>query len=227
MRPEVPHQVQMAILWVFLCVSLFLPNAASSNTAVTPQSLKEDFQSRDIERITESLEDIKSMTFKGQILPFVQDLWETRKDKYPCLPWEVIETEIVKVELADILGQAIMNGHIRLDLTPIHNYLSRLIASPDFTVSRKAIGALSIIGDETDVEKIVTVAKRLEPATFRIAILTLTMMCNEKAASAVAELEASITNSEWRSFILESRRESEDFKNHTDFCRRDFGLKRE
>ena len=162
------------------------------------------------------------MSYKGQILPFVQDLWEKRKNQHPNLPWDVIAYKIVRVELADILGQAIKNGHVKMDLNPIHNYLFHLIESTDSAVSRKAIGALSIIGDERDVEKIVTVAKRLEPAIFRIAVLTLTMMCNETAARAVLELEASITDSELRSFIIESTEESEDFKKTSNFCNRDF-----
>lgn len=205
-------------LWLLICLSLFLPSQIFSRTDVTLQSLTEDLHSREIDRIAESLNQVKSMSYNGHILPFIQDLWEQREDKYPSLPWEIIELEIVRVELANILGQAIKNEEIRMALPPIHNYLSDLIFSTDSPVARKAIGALSLIGDETDVAKILTVAKKVEPRTFRIAVATLTMMCNEKAKKALVELKETITKSEFLSIINDNIRESEDFKRDTQWC---------
>ena len=161
---------------------------ASNDAFVTVQSLTADLESRNIDRIDKSLNDIKTMSHKGEILPFVADLWEQRKGKHAGLPWDVIESEVVRVELADILLQAVKNGRMKLDPQPMHHLVSGLINSDDPDVARKAIGALSIVDDDADVEGIYQVAKRKDPATFRVAFATLTQMFNQKAARSVAEL---------------------------------------
>jgi len=209
---------RISILLILFFFDISLPSTVFSSQFVTVQSLKEDLRSKDFDRIEESLSNVKRKSYKGHILPFIQDLWDQRKDKYPDLPWDVMEYDIVRVQLADILGQAVRNARIRMDVKPIHNFLVSLIDSTDRDVSRKALGALSMIGDETDVEKIFSVAKRMDRGTFRISVLTLTMMCNEKAARAVAKLEALVTNPDLRSFIIESRRDSEDFKKNSGWC---------
>lgn len=209
----------MRITHIALCLVLLSTAVWASNSVfVTVQSLTADLESRNIDQIDKSLNDIKTMSYKGEILPFVEDLWEQRKDKHPSLPWDVIVTKIVRVELADILLQAVKNRRLKLDPQPMHRLVSGLVDSTDPDVARKAIGALAIVDDETDVDRIHQVAKRKDPATFRIAVLTLTQMCNQRAGNAIAELEASITEPQFNSYIKQRRRDSEDFKNRTAWC---------
>jgi hypothetical protein len=204
---------------VAMFVSALTTAAWASNGAfVTVQSLTADLESRNIDRIDKSLNDIKTMSHKGEILPFVADLWEQRKDKHPGLPWGVIESEVVRVELADILLQAVKNGRAKLDPEPMHRLLSGSINSNDPDVARKAIGALSIVDDEADVDGIHQVAKRKDPATFRVAVATLAQMCNQKAARAIAELETSITEPQFTSYIAQRKHDSEEFKKKTAWC---------
>ena len=191
---------------------------ASNGAFVTVQSLTADLKSRNIDQIDKSLNDTKTMSYKGEILPFVLDLWEKRNDKHPRLPWDVVETNIVRVELADILLQAVKNRRLKLDSQPIHRFVSGLVDSDDPDVARKAIGALSIVDDEADVDRIHNVAKGKDPATFRIAVVTLTHMCNRKAANAIAELEGSIAEPQFNSYIKQQRRDSEEFKNRAAWC---------
>lgn len=191
---------------------------ASNETFVTVQSLTADLETRNIDRVGKSLNDIKTMSYKGQILPFVADLWEQRKDKHPGLPWDVIGSEIVRVDLADILLQAVKNGRMKMDPQPMHRLVSGLITSNDPDVARKAIGALSIVDDETDVDGIHQVAKQKDPATFRVAVMTLSSMCNQKAARAIAELETSITEPQFKSYIAQRKHDSDEFKKQTAWC---------
>lgn len=191
---------------------------ASNGAFVTVQSLTADLESRNIDQIDKSLNDIKTMSYKGEILPFVVDLWEKRKDKHPRLPWDVIDTKIVRLELADILLQAVKNRRLKLDSQPMHRFVSGLVDSDDPDLARKAIGTLAILDDEADVDRVHQVAKGKDPATFRIAVLTLTQMCNQKAASAIAELEVSIAEPQLNSYIKQRKRDSEEFKNRTAWC---------
>src|SRR5574338_558186 len=73
---------------VFLAVC----GVAFGGTSVTIESLIVDLESKDIDRIDKSLNDVKRLSRKGQILPFIADLWDQRKEKYPGLPWDVINT---------------------------------------------------------------------------------------------------------------------------------------
>ena len=191
---------------------------AANDVFVTVQSLTADLESKNIDRIDKSLNDIKTMSYKGQILPFVTDLWEQRKDKHPGLPWDVIGSEVVRVELADILLQAWKNRLVKLDPEPLHRYVAGLITSPDPDVARIAIVALSMVDDEADVEGIHQIAKQQEPATFRVAVLSLSRMCNQKAAKAMAELERSIAEPPLKSFIVERQQVSEEFKKQSTWC---------
>jgi hypothetical protein len=211
--------VALRIIQIVIVITLVTTAAWPSNDAfVTVQSLTADLESRNIDRIDKSLNDIKTMSYKGQILPFVAELWEQRKDKHPSLPWDVIGSEIVRVELADILLQAVKNGRMKLDPKPMHRFVSSLINSNDLDVVRKSIGALSIVDDEGDVDGIHQVARRKDPATFRIAVLTLIRMCNPKAARAIVELETSITEASLKAYIADNKRKSEEFKKETMWC---------
>lgn len=191
---------------------------ASSEVFVTAQSLTADLESRNLDRIDKSLNDVKAMSYKGEILPFIADLWAQRKDKHPRLPWDVIETKLVQVELADVLLQAVKNGRIKLDFEPMHQLVSGLVDSSDPDLARKAIGALSMVDDDADVDGIHRIAKRKDPATFRVAVATLTQMCNEKAVRAIAELEMSITEPQFKAYIAQRKHDSEEFKKKSAWC---------
>jgi hypothetical protein len=94
---------------------------ATEEVFVTEESLIEDLLSKNVDRIGKSMNNIKSQRYQGQILPLITDLWEQRKDKRPDLPWRLIGTDIIRVELADILMQAYNNGRVRTDPKPIHD----------------------------------------------------------------------------------------------------------
>jgi hypothetical protein len=62
------------------------------------------------------------------------------------------------------------------------------------------------------VEKIHEIAKRKDTATFRVAVATLAQMCNLKAAGAIADLETSIAEPQFKSYIVQRKPDSEEFK---------------
>ena len=193
---------------------------AAEREFVTEESLTEDLLSKNVDRIDRSLNNIKGQRYQGQILPLITDLWEQRKEKRPDLPWRLIGTDIIRVELADILMQAYKNGRVRIDHKPIHDYLSGLVNHEDFDVQRNAIGALSVIDDERDVDKILAVAKRQEIFTFPISVITLTMMCNAKAAMAIKELDATVKEPNLLAILSKQKAQSDDFKARTTRCER-------
>jgi hypothetical protein len=193
---------------------------AFGGASVTVESLQVDLKSKDIDRIDKSLNDIKRMSHKGEILPFVVDLWEQRKEKYAGLPWDIVNANVVRVGIADILLQAEKNGKIKLDYQPIHQFVLSQINSNDPDVARKAIGALALVDDSADVSQIKQIALKKDPATFRIAVASLTQMCNETAKNAIADLEVEVAESDLKAYLEKRKRESDEFKKKTTWCDR-------
>lgn len=194
--------------------------SAQSDTYVSVDELTATLKTRNVDRILVTLNTIKQMSYQGEILPFVRDLWDGRKDKYPELPWETINSNIVKVDIANILLQAHANGKIKLDTESVHRYVAGMISSTDIDVARNAILTLSLLDDEKDVAKILAIAKRQQKGTFRAAVVALSKMCNPAAAKALAQLEESVTGKELKSYVAETRRESQAFKERSGWCDR-------
>lgn len=174
------------------------------------ESLSQDLRSKNIDQIFITLNDVKGMMYQGQILPFIQDLWDIRKDKHPDLPWQVIQSDIVRVEIADVLIQARDNGRINLDLTPLHNYVAHLINSSDVQVALSAISTLATIDDPIDAKAITAIAKK-QDRLFRSCVSSLARMCNTAAERGLDELEQVVTNPELKSFLLNTKKQKADF----------------
>lgn len=203
---------------------LFLINSATlfgmNDDYVSIEKLTKELNTRNVDRIIKTLNMVKRMSYQGKILPFIRDLWEERKDKYPNLPWNIVNEEVIKVELANILLQAAANGKIEIDTEKLHKYVLGLIDSEDTDVARSAILTLSIIDDVRDVDKIFAIAKQQKKGTFRASVLTLANMCNSAANIALEQLENYVDNSELKFFITNTRNTMEDFKIRTHWCDR-------
>jgi hypothetical protein len=212
--------VALSIIFTTQVLDILSVTHAAEREFVTEESLTEDLLSKDVDRIGRSLNSIKSQSYKGQILPFITDLWAQQKEKRPDLPWRLIETDIIRVELADILMQAYKNGRVRTDPKTAHDYLSGLVNHEDLDVQRKAIGALSVIDNERDVDKIFAVAKRQEIFTFPISVIALTTMCNEKAAKAIKELTATVKKPDLLAILTKQKTQADDFRARTTWCER-------
>jgi hypothetical protein len=90
----------------------------------------------------------------------------------------------------------------------------------DLDVQRNAIVALSGFDDERDVDKILAVAKRQEIFTFPVSALALTRMCNEKAAKAIKELDATVKEPNLLAILSKTKAQYDDYKTRTTWCKR-------
>lgn len=219
MTKTITHAREAAVL--FLCCWLLFNSAhvlASSNAYVSVEELTAELKTKDIDRILKVLNTVKQMTYQGEILPFIHDLWDSRKNKYPELPWDTINTDIVKVDIANILLQAAANGKTKIDKEKIHRFVAGRISSTDIDVARNAILTLSLIDDAKDVDGILAIAKQKKKGTFRASVIALSKMCNPKATRALDQLEASISGAEFKSYITETKREAQSFKERTRWC---------
>lgn len=143
----------------------------------------------DLEQIIAELNKVKRMPYKGEILPYIQSLWQADEQSDNRLDWTVAKLPIVKVELANVLLQANRNGFVKLDPTEYHDFALRHARSDDVALSRSAILTLSLTNDRNDVPLLFEIAKESNPGTFGAAVISLSYMCNSEAVRALDHLE--------------------------------------
>ena len=126
---------------------------------------------------TSSNDRLKKMNYQGEILPFVKDLWHLKKNKHPDLAWNIVTKDIVRVEIANILLQAERNGLIDINKENLHNYILGLLSSNDVYVVQKSIFTLSTFDYNSDVDDILSIAKKRNKITFRKTKLKRSRIC--------------------------------------------------
>ena len=134
---------------VLVCALALTYGSATSyaDQFINVENLKADLQTRDIDRIGKTLNDVKQMKYQGQILPFLVDLWSSQKAKYPELQWEIINSDIVRVDIANVLLQAQRNGRIQINDDELYEFLAKLLVSSDQQVAQNAIWAVAGLVD--------------------------------------------------------------------------------
>jgi len=185
------------------------------------EKLIEVLKTRNVDRIVETLVAVLGMDYKGGILPLIRDLWDERKDKYPELPWKIINSDIVRVYVADILVQAGKNGHIEIDMQPIHDFVWKLIDdidNRDAFVVRMAISSLISFDEESDVDRVLSIAKQQKKATFQTSVMALSYMCNKKARKALEWLFEHEKKTEFKEYLGKMIRKSGDFNKRSGRC---------
>lgn len=188
---------------------------------INVENLKRDLQTRDIDRIGKTLNDVKQMQYQGQILPFLVDLWSNQKAKHPELQWEIINSDIVRVDIANVLLQAQRNGRIQIDDDEFYEFLARLIESSDVQVAQNAILTLSLIDEARSVEKILSASNRKNRWTFRSSFLALTSMCHPSAEKALDQLEILAKDDrETTAEIQKDRFKMKEYKTRTGICKK-------
>lgn len=208
---------------VLVCALALTYGSATSyaDQFINVENLKADLQTRDIDRIVKTLNDVKRMGYQGQILPFLVDLWSNQKAKYPELQWEIINSDVVQVDIANVLLQAQRNGRIQIDDDELYEFLARLIGSSDLQVEQNAILTLSLIDEPRSVEKILSAANRKNKWTFRSSFIALTSMCHPAAEKALDQLEVLVKDDRDISVeIQKDRLKMKEYKTRTGICKK-------
>jgi HEAT repeat protein len=165
------------------------------------------------------LNEVKRVSYKGEILPFVRDLWNGQLADHNDLPRTMIERDVVRIELADILVQAYRNGFIKELDADVHPYARELAAGGDVQLVTSAVQVLATIDDPADVPILEGIANQQAKGTFRAAILALAEMCNAEANVALARMGSSDLQPDNKRFLEETRESLSAFKDRAEVCR--------
>lgn len=165
------------------------------------------------DEIISALNQAQMLNYQGEVLPFIQDLYLKKKEKYPKVNWREIELPIVRVKLANVLLQARRNSIIRFDVTSMHAELRRALQTSDRQVVWSAITTIAFIDDDNDVDLIYSFALHEDDTvTFRTAVSALLEMCSPRVTVKLSELAARVKKPADREFILKSGKDFEGYR---------------
>ena len=212
------HKVRFLFPLVF-CLGLgFSPgtNSSPEKGFVSIEEFKQELQTTNIDRIRDKLSTIRWMKYQGEILPLLLDLWEERQEKYPELSWRTIKSNIIKIEIANVLVQAESNRQIKLEKGNFRQFALSVLNTKDVAVTQVAILTLGRIDNPEDVNKLSSIAReeKLE-SNFKLAVIALIGMCSNGVEQALIDLEKEINNEQRRNFV---ERYKEKYKKRRERC---------
>jgi len=175
---------------------------------VTVDRIVDELMAKDIARIQDTLNITTIVDDEPRMEPFILDLWNGRREKYPDLPWDIVMTPQVRIHLANILVPAAQLGRRSVSQEDIRAYAWSMIESPDDKVVIEAFNAISRFDQREDVSRIglyLADDKHDGYAGFFGAVWGLARMCNDDASRLLDALEKRITDQERQEIIADAR----------------------
>ncbi len=212
--------VGLAVIIGLLVLLTGIKNTESADGGlITKKILISEIRTENIDKVSKTLEEVNSMKYQGQILPFLNDLWEQRTEKHPDLPWPVISTDIIRVHIANILLQAHINKQFDSDWSNLRKFVLDRIDNNDRSVAMQSIQTALYIDDDQAVKRVLEVAKKRESQIlFRLSVVILAQMCSPSAEDALVELERTLKDEESRSFVINEKDGANASKGKAFYC---------
>ncbi|MHB8474183.1 MAG: hypothetical protein ACYDC8_15305 [Gammaproteobacteria bacterium] len=212
--------INSKLSYLIFIFALFLAELSYAG-AKNDENIRQALASKNLDQLITVLNEIKSSVYQGDVLPLIQTLWKRDKVAEPNIHWDMVEYDIVRINLADILVQARNNGLIDTEIDDLHKYAVSMLDSKDSAVVSSAVMVLAQIDDKNDVSKIKKIALSRPGYLFRSSILSLSMMCNSDAALALEAIERNLTKSDEKTFLLETRAKFAKHKDAGTYCTHD------
>jgi hypothetical protein len=139
------------------------------------------------------LNEIKQAQHRGDVLPLLLDLWRNDQQKHTDVPWNFVNLDAVRINIADILVQAYRNGQAEIDRPSVHAFAKKVAtASGDVQARANALVVLGIIDDPRDVNTLRAAAAEEKDFLSTSALVSLGMMCNRDAGDALDGLTGAL-----------------------------------
>jgi hypothetical protein len=165
--------------------------------------LKEIIMSEDTNEIVRAMNRVKQNQGSHDLMVFAMDLWEKNTRKYAYLPWRIINSDIVRIEVANVLIQASNNGLIKVDQDELRKYARLVVSGSDQLAVASAISTLGLIKNSEDIKLIERVALEENPRTFARAIIALAENCDPAAEIVLNDVSKRVGRDESKRFLRE------------------------
>jgi hypothetical protein len=212
------HVIHAAFLISVVTAGIFM--CADSHGAqpqieesISVNELKNILRSDDLNAIVIAMNRVKQNQRSPELMRFILKLW--REDGVPATG--VMRSDIVRLELANVLVQANNNGFIKIDVEEIRKYAKEVIAGPNDDAKAIAIETLGLTRNADDIPLFKRIALEENSLTFVEAVLALNQSCEKRAKVALAEIKRRITREQNKKFLQDS---IPDLANYTWRCPR-------
>lgn len=204
------EKLRKGILIAFVfCLMPILTLGQTANKDDLVAALK----AKNIDRALASLNEIKRSQYKGDVLPFLKAIWS--ESVVIDIPREILNLNIIRINVADVLVQAHNNGLTDAPLNDIRSFarslLDRRDKERDVEAMSTAIFVLGHIDNSEDTTLLRKTALQGNDYLFRSSVIALLMMCNTAASDELNGIKKAGT-AEQKRFLEEVRSKFQNAK---------------
>lgn len=145
--------------------------------------------------------EINQVEWSTENLDVVQAVWNKNIDKYPDLPWQKLNNDIVRLSIANVLMQAHRNCKIELNMDELHDFVRSKITSKNLSVKGKATYLLGLAGRDEDIPFLSSIVESEENGWAEEAALSLTFMHTNAAVDALRSLQTKVKRQSLKDFL--------------------------
>ena len=196
------------------------PQLASVNVGDEFERFQADLIRNDRVTISNAISGAASIQGRTEVQEIALAIWQRERGKYPSFAWRVLEEIDARILIAQLLLQIEKNGYrTDIDRQELLNFVrGHLYKSNEFSL-HAVTWTLGTQGDETDVERLLRLARSKNSSAFENAVFGLSLMCFEAALTGLGELEKEMTNRIRIKMIAETRAEIIDNRQRRYLCR--------
>jgi len=170
-------------------------------SAISVSELKQVLRSEDEREIVRAMNRVKQNQESHQLLMFVVQLWRNDQRQHSDVPWNIVNSELIRIEVANVLAQASNNGFVKIDREELREYARHVISGSNERAKSEAVLTLGVINNPGDVKLLKDIALLENPQTFRAAVIALAASCHPSGEAALAELRTKARGRENREFV--------------------------
>ena len=194
------------IIIFFTCLFNFLSASGSfaqpfPGKPISVLELKQALKSEDDKTIIQAMNLVKQNQRSNELMMFIIKLWMNDKQLYSDLPWRILNSDIVRVEIANVLVQASNNGLVKVNRDELRTYAKQVITGSDQMAKATAVSTLGLLGNSADINLLKNIALEENPRTFSSAILALSENCDSKATSALNDVKSKVNSNQSKKIL--------------------------
>ncbi len=129
--------------------------------------------------------EINQVEWSTENLNIVQAVWSKNIDKYPDLPWQKLDNDIVRLSIANVLIQAHRHCKIESNMDELHDFVRSKTTSKSLKAKGRATYLLGLAGRNEDIPFLSSIVESEEKGWAEEAALSLIFMHTNEAVDAL------------------------------------------
>jgi len=146
--------------------------------------------------------EINNIEWSNANLDMVHDIWRKNLNKYPDIPRDKVNNDIVRLALANVLMQA--KRHCRINnanIDELHNFVLSKTRANDLSVRGRATYLLGLAGYNKDIPFLSSIVESEEEGYAEEAALSITFIHSEAALDAIRTLLGKVKRKSLQVFL--------------------------